>query len=207
MPKDELGDTVKRASDVITASIALLVFTPVMLCVAAILKASDPGPVLFSQDRLGLGGATFKLHKFRSMRVDAEEVLKQDQALYERYVDNDFKLPEHEDPRISTIGRLLRKTSLDELPQLVNVLRGEMSMVGPRPIVPKEVDHYRPYVDLFLSVRPGVTGLWQVSGRSNVRYPERAFMDLDYIGNHSFQTDLSILLRTLPAVLIRRGAH
>jgi len=141
------------------------------------------------------------------MRVDAEEALRRDAGLYRRYVDNDFKLPEAEDPRISPLGRFLRKSSLDELPQLMNVLRGEMSMVGPRPIVPDEIAHYKPYSELFLSIRPGITGLWQVSGRSNVRYPERAFMDLDYIGNNSVLQDLAILLKTVPAVFARKGAH
>ncbi len=207
MPKDEVGATAKRIADVAIATGALLVFAPVMAVVAALLKVVDPGPVLFAQQRLGVGGETFRLFKFRSMRVDAEEALRRDPALYKRYVDNDFKLPEDEDPRISPLGRFLRKSSLDELPQLVNVLRGEMSMVGPRPIVPAEIEHYRPYTALFLSVRPGITGLWQVSGRSDVRYPERAFMDLDYIGNNSVLTDMSILVRTVPAVLARKGAH
>lgn len=207
MPKDEVGATAKRAMDVVVAATALMMFAPVMAVVAVALKLMDPGPVLFAQQRLGVGGEMFRLFKFRSMRVDAEAALRADPVLYKRYIDNDFKLPESDDPRISPLGQFLRKSSLDELPQLMNVLRGEMSMVGPRPIVPDEIAHYRPYSELFLSVRPGITGLWQVSGRSDVRYPERAFMDLDYIGNNSVLQDIAILAKTVPAVLARKGAH
>jgi exopolysaccharide biosynthesis polyprenyl glycosylphosphotransferase len=207
MPRDELGDIAKRMMDLLVASLAALVLLPVALAVAVALKTLDPGPVLFGQRRLGRGGQQFTLYKFRSMRVDAEDVLRREPALYQQYVDNDFKLPEALDPRISRFGLFLRKSSLDELPQLFNVMRGDMSMVGPRPIVPDELQHYEPYADLFLTVRPGVTGLWQVSGRSAIRYPERAFLDLDYIGNHSRLADLSILMRTVPAVLLRKGAH
>ncbi len=207
MPRDELGAAAKRVMDVAVSAVALLSLSPLFVAVWLAIRIWDPGPSLFAQQRLGLGGNRFLLYKFRSMRVDAEAALKADPALYQRYVDNDFKLPEAEDPRISPLGRFLRRSSLDELPQLFNVLRGDMSLVGPRPIVPDEIAHYQPYADLFLAVRPGVTGLWQVSGRSDVRYPERAFMDLDYIGNNSVAKDLRILLRTVPAVLGRKGAH
>ena len=207
MPKDELGAVAKRGMDLLISGVAICAFAPLMAAVAVAIKLLDPGPALFAQHRLGLGGDPFLLYKFRSMRADAEAALKANPALYQRYLDNDFKLPEDEDPRISSLGRFLRRSSLDELPQLINVLRGDMSLVGPRPIVPDEIAHYRPYAELFLTVRPGVTGLWQVSGRSDVRYPERAFMDLDYIGNNSVLKDLSILLHTIPAVLGRKGAH
>ncbi len=207
MPKDELGAVAKRVMDVAVALLAATMLAPVAAVIIVAIKLLDPGPILFGQRRLGQGGSTFKLYKFRSMRVDAEEVLRRDPALYARYVANDYKLPEDEDPRVSPLGRFLRKSSLDELPQLFNVLRGELSMVGPRPIVPDELQHYDPYADVLLAVRPGVTGLWQVSGRSDIRYPERAFLDLDYIGNNNVLTDLGILLRTVPAVLLRKGAH
>jgi lipopolysaccharide/colanic/teichoic acid biosynthesis glycosyltransferase len=141
------------------------------------------------------------------MRADAEEVLRNTPRMYRRYVENDFKLPERDDPRISALGRFLRRTSLDELPQLWNVLRGDMTLVGPRPIVPEEIEKYQPYGDLFLSVRPGLTGHWQVSGRSDVQYPERAFMDIDYICSRGMLSDFSIMLRTVPAVLRRKGAY
>ena len=207
MPRDALSGIGKRALDLVSASVAALLLAPLALLVAVAIRLLDPGPILFAQERLGRGGSRFLLYKFRSMRVDAEAVLRADPALYRRYVEGDFKLPEGEDPRISPLGRFLRRSSLDELPQLFNVLRGEMSMVGPRPIVPAELRQYEPYGEMFLAVRPGVTGLWQVSGRSDIRYPERAFLDLDYIGGSSLGSDLSILLRTLPAVLLRRGAH
>jgi exopolysaccharide biosynthesis polyprenyl glycosylphosphotransferase len=207
MPRDPVSAAGKRILDVVGAAGLLAVFAPVMVGVAVLIKWLDPGPTVFSQNRLGRGGKPFRIYKFRSMRKDAEEVLRRDPALHARYVANDFKLPEHEDPRISPLGRILRKTSLDELPQLWNVLKGDMSLVGPRPIVPAEIDNYQPYADLFLTVRPGLTGFWQVSGRSAVSYPERAFLDLDYIANHSLAVDVSILLLTVPAVLARKGAH
>jgi len=207
MPTDEVGAVAKRVVDIVLSAIGLVAFAPIYLAVVIAIKRLDPGPAIFAHERLGLRGKRFRLLKFRSMRVDAERFLKADPKLYDRYVANDFKLPEAEDPRISPLGRFLRKSSLDELPQLWNVLRGDMSLVGPRPIVPDEIHHYEPYAELFLAVRPGVTGRWQVSGRSDVRYPERAFMDLDYIGNNSLADDLAIILRTVPAVLARRGAH
>lgn len=207
MPTDEVGAVGKRLLDVTLSALGLLVLSPVLAAVALAIKRVDPGPVIFAHERLGLRGKRFQLLKFRSMKVNAEGLLKADPELYQRYVANDFKLPDKDDPRVSPLGRFLRKSSLDELPQLLNVLRGDMSLVGPRPIVPDEIAHYEPYAELFLAVRPGVTGRWQVSGRSDVRYPERAFMDLDYIGNNSLAEDLSILVRTVPAVLARRGAH
>jgi lipopolysaccharide/colanic/teichoic acid biosynthesis glycosyltransferase len=163
--------------------------------------------VLFAQERLGLGGQRFRLLKFRSMVHDAERRLRQHPDLYGEYLRNDYKLPEDRDPRITRLGRFLRKSSLDELPQLWNVLRGEMTLVGPRPIVPEEIERYRPYADILLSVKPGLTGSWQVSGRSQLAYPARAFLDLDYIARHTLRQDLGILVKTLPAVVRRRGAH
>ena len=207
MPRDEVGAGMKRAIDVVTASAAMFLLSPVMLLVALLISVLDPGPILFRQERLGRGGERFGIYKFRSMRADAEEALRSDARMYQRYVENGYKLPEDEDPRISRLGRFLRKTSLDELPQLWNVIRGEMSIVGPRPIVPAELENYAPYADLFLTTRPGLTGRWQVSGRSDIQYPERAFMDLDYVGLNSLLSDISIMLRTVPSVLLRRGAH
>ncbi len=207
MPRDEVRAGMKRTIDVVVAGGALLLAWPLMLAIALAIRLSDPGPALFKHERLGLGGRRFRLFKFRSMRTDAERLLRADAELYARYLANDYKLPEDQDPRISALGRWLRRTSLDELPQLWNVLRGDMTLVGPRPIVPQELAQYEPYADLYLSVRPGLTGHWQVSGRSRIRYPERAFLDLDYVGNHSVATDLSIIARTVPAVLKRKGAY
>ena len=207
MPRDELNAGIKRAVDVAVAAVALLVCAPLMLLVALAIKLLDPGPVFFRQVRLGVGGQPFVLWKFRSMRVDAEEILAADPVLYARYVGSNFKLPEWEDPRISRLGSFLRRTSLDELPQLYNVLRGDMTLVGPRPIVPEELAMYAPYDAVLISVKPGLTGQWQVSGRSHISYPERAHMDLDYVAGHSVWSDLAIIARTLPSVVRRRGAH
>jgi lipopolysaccharide/colanic/teichoic acid biosynthesis glycosyltransferase len=206
-PRDVLSSGLKRAFDLIFSSVGLLVSAPMIVSLAALMKVFDPGPAFFSQERLGKDGRKIRIYKFRSMRVDAETVLKANPTLYRKYTENDYKLPEHEDPRISRLGRFLRRSSLDELPQLWNVLKGDMSLVGPRPIVPSELEKFEPYAEILLSVRPGLTGRWQVSGRSEIQYPERAFMELDYAGEYSVVSDLSIMARTVPAVLKRRGAQ
>ena len=141
------------------------------------------------------------------MRADAEKVLRSDETLYRKYLANDFKLPEDEDPRITRLGRFLRRTSLDELPQLLNVLKGTMSLVGPRPVVAPELEMYRGRIPILLSVKPGVTGPWQIAGRSKIAFPYRAELDLDYVRNWSLLRDFWILLLTVPAVLLQRGAH
>ena len=197
----------KRLVDVPLATLALVLFGPLMLVLAALVRLGSPGPVLFRQRRLGRGGRTFDCLKFRSMYCNAEDLLGQDPAVRARYVANGYKLPASEDPRITAIGRFLRSTSLDELPQLFNVLRGDMSLVGPRPIVPAELAEYGASAPEFLAAIPGITGRWQVSGRSNLVYPERAAIELDYITDWSVREDLRILVRTLPVVLSRVGAH
>jgi exopolysaccharide biosynthesis polyprenyl glycosylphosphotransferase len=200
-PKEVISSGIKRFIDVVGASIAMVVAGPIMLAVAALIKLLDAGPVFFRQERLGMGGTRFLMYKFRSMKANAEILLKAETALYTKYLKNDYKLPEKEDPRITPFGWFLRRTSLDELPQLWNVLKGEMSLVGPRPIVPEEIEKYHPYEDVLLSVRPGMTGKWQVGGRTQIRYPERAFLDLDYAGYHSVSDDMSIMTKTLPSVI------
>jgi exopolysaccharide production protein ExoY len=197
----------KRSFDVVLATLALAVLAPVLALVALAVRIDSPGSVLFRQRRLGVGGRPFTIYKFRSMRVDAEEVLRANPELYQQYLDNDYKLPPEADPRISRLGRFLRGSSLDELPQLVNVLCGDMSLVGPRPIVPNEIKEYGQQALTFLGVKPGVTGYWQVSGRSDIGYPERAELDVNYIMGWSLALDLKILCMTVPAVLARRGAH
>jgi exopolysaccharide biosynthesis polyprenyl glycosylphosphotransferase len=206
MPRDEVNGALKRTMDVTIAGTALLLTAPLMAAIALLIKISDRGPVFFSQDRLGTGVRKFRLYKFRSMCVDAEAVLRSDEKLYRRYLDSDYKLPEREDPRITRLGRWLRKTSLDELPQLWNVLVGDMSLVGPRPIVPDELGHYSLYADLFRCAKPGLTGRWQIMGRSEISYPERAFIDLDYVGENSVLSDLAIIAKTIPVVVRRKGA-
>jgi exopolysaccharide biosynthesis polyprenyl glycosylphosphotransferase len=197
----------KRTLDIVAGLLLLVLFAPVMLALALAVKLDSPGPVFFRQRRAGLGGRFFPLLKFRSMRADAEAVLRSDPVMYQRYLDNDFKLPEDEDPRVTRLGRFLRRTSLDELPQLLNVLLGQMSLVGPRPVVEPELEMYRGRIPTLLSVKPGLTGRWQISGRSAVAFPERAELDLEYVRRWSILEDLWILLMTVPAVLLRRGAH
>lgn len=198
----------KRAVDIIGATLGLVLLSPVFIVIALLIKRSSPGPVFFRQDRIGKNGKAFRIVKFRSMRIDAEAVLRADVKLWEAYVNNDFKLPAGQDPRVTTIGRWVRKTSIDELPQLWNVLVGEMSLVGPRPLVQGEIETwYGDRAAQLLSVRPGMTGPWQVNGRSSVGYPHRAELELSYIQRRSFWGDIAILLRTVQTVLTGRGAH
>jgi len=147
------------------------------------------------------------MYKFRSMRVDADALLRNSPALYETYRKNGFKLPAHQDPRITPLGRFLRRTSLDELPQLWNVLRGDMAIVGPRPIVPDELDNYGAAGCLLLALKPGLTGAWVIGGRSEIGYPHRAELELQYVRSWNLWKDLAIVARTIPLVLSQRGAH
>jgi lipopolysaccharide/colanic/teichoic acid biosynthesis glycosyltransferase len=197
----------KRAIDLPIAVLLLVVLAPLMLALALAVRLSSPGPALFRQKRIGRDARIFHCLKFRSMRVDAERALRRNPRTWASYVANDYKLPASEDPRITRFGRFLRKTSLDELPQLINVIRGEMSLVGPRPIVGAELDEYGERSDDLLAALPGITGKWQVSGRSRLHYPERANVELSYVYGWSPIEDLRILLRTVPVVLSRDGAH
>lgn len=198
---------IKRCIDVVGAVLLLIITFPILCAVAVGVKLDSPGPVLFRQRRLGLNGRVFTLYKFRSMRADAEQLLRENAYLYGLYVQNGYKLPREIDPRISRFGSFLRQTSLDELPQLFNVIRGDMSLVGPRPIVEEEIREYGDRASLFLSAKPGLTGYWQVSGRSNVGYPERVDIELEYVVRWSLWLDLMILLKTPFAVLRRDGAY
>jgi lipopolysaccharide/colanic/teichoic acid biosynthesis glycosyltransferase len=198
---------VKRGIDIVISGLALLVLLPVLAVIAVLVKVSSPGPVFFRQSRVGRRGDFFEVLKFRSMQVGAHDWLLPDLDMRLLYEANDFKVPSSLDPRITTLGRLLRRTSLDELPQLINVFLGHMSMVGPRPVVPDELTRYGPLVPAYLAVRPGITGAWQVGGRSKVNYPERAVMDFAYVVRWGLLLDFTILLRTIPAVLSRKGAY
>jgi exopolysaccharide biosynthesis polyprenyl glycosylphosphotransferase len=203
-----VGARVKRLMDALLAGAGIVVLSPILLVLAVLVKLTSRGPVLFGHRRLGEGGRPIRVYKFRSMAVDAElrlrEMLDEDSALRAEY-EATYKL--RDDPRVTSLGRWLRRTSLDELPQLLNVLRGDLSLVGPRPIVADEIAKYGPASAAVLRVRPGVTGLWQVSGRSDLDYAERVRLDMDYITNWSLWLDLRILAATLPAVLRRRGAR
>jgi exopolysaccharide production protein ExoY len=197
---------VKRAIDVVLGLALITLSLPVMVIVAAILLSTDPGPILFRQNRMGRGGKPFKIWKFRTMAVGAEEQLNADPALYEWYVDSHHKLPAALDHRINRVGRTLRLTSLDELPQLFNVVGGSMSLVGPRPVTTPELAYYGQDVATVLSVRPGMSGPWQVSGRNLIGYPERARIDITYATTFTISMDARILVQTVGAVIRRNGA-
>jgi exopolysaccharide biosynthesis polyprenyl glycosylphosphotransferase len=204
----ELEKLVKRLVDITGAAVLFTLLLPFMAIIALLVKLSSPGPVIFRQERLGKGGKKFKIFKFRTMRADAEECLSTDPELYKVYQQNNFKLPEGRDIRITRLGIFLRASSLDELPQLVNVLRGEMSLVGPRPIVPAEIENYGEYASLLLSLKPGMTGNWQVNGRSRVKnYSDRVRLDLEYVRDQSAGRDLQILVKTVGAVTRMDGAY
>ena len=194
---------VKRIADVVVAALALITLAPVLLLTALAIRLDSRGPALFRHRRVGKNGEPFDCLKFRSMDQDAEAVLAQDTSLHAVYRAHGYKLPEHLDRRVTRVGRLIRGTSIDELPQLVNVLRGEMSLVGPRPVVKDELEHYRGAERLLLSVRPGMTGAWAVNGRHHVSYPARAELELGYVREWSLLLDLRILSRTAQAVFRR----
>ena len=188
------------------ALVMLTLLSPLLLALCALVRL-DGGPALFGHKRLGEGGRRFKCLKFRSMVVDADvrlrSLLERDPAARAEW-EATQKL--RDDPRITSIGRVLRRTSLDELPQLLNVLRGEMSLVGPRPIVDAEIPKYGDDISFYYETRPGITGLWQVSGRSNTSYKYRVQLDVWYVRNWSLWHDVAILLKTVPAVFARDGA-
>ncbi|HSS59985.1 MAG TPA: sugar transferase [Candidatus Limnocylindrales bacterium] len=198
-------DTVlKRVLDVLLASLALVATLPLWLAIVIAIRFDSPGQAIFVQERVGLHGKRFRFYKFRSMHTDAEHRLAELQTSNE-VSGPVFKM--RSDPRITRMGQLLRRTSLDELPQLLNVLKGEMSLVGPRPPLPREVAQYRPSDAVRLSVKPGLTCLWQVSGRSTVSFDDWMALDREYVYNLSFWLDLRILVRTVGAVLNMRGAY
>jgi exopolysaccharide production protein ExoY len=196
----------KRAFDVSVAGVALVLLSPLLLVLTVLVRITSPGPALFAQERVGRSGRLFRCYKFRSMYADAEDrlddLLTHDPALRDQWL-SDHKLKD--DPRIPPIGRFLRRTNLDELPQLWNVLRGEMSIVGPRPVVPPETIRYGDAMADVLTVKPGITGLWQVSGRNDLPYPERVQLDLAYARTHNLWGDMVICFRTIALSL--RGSN
>ncbi len=204
VPQDPFALATKRALDVVLSALALLVLSPVFLVVAVAIRLDSPGPVLFRQRRVGMNGREFTLLKFRSMYRDAQARLD---ALRGRNEVSGPVFKMRDDPRVTRVGRLIRRTSLDELPQFWNVLRGEMSVVGPRPPIPAEVRQYERRHLRRLSVKPGITCTWQVSGRSSIGFDRWMELDLSYIDNWSLWHDVKILARTIPAVLTGRGAH
>jgi exopolysaccharide biosynthesis polyprenyl glycosylphosphotransferase len=195
---------IKRFLDITAAVLMLILFLPIIPVVAILIKLDSPGPVLFKQKRIGKDGKEFDFFKFRSMVSDAEEVIG---TLRPLSTNNGpiFKLKN--DPRITPVGRFLRRSSLDELPQLLNVLKGDMSIVGPRPNLPSEVSHYLSWQRRRLDVTPGITCFWQIAGRSHIGFQEWMRLDLEYIRKRSLLTDLKIMIKTIPAVIARKGAY
>nr|MBP8110426.1 sugar transferase [Caldilineaceae bacterium] len=195
---------VKRTVDLVISAIALLLTLPFTLLIGLAIRLDSSGPVLYTQARIGKEGKPFRVYKFRSMIAGAES-LREQMARLNESTGPLFKI--RDDPRATRVGTFLRRYSLDELPQLLNVLRGEMSLIGPRPNLPEEVAAYSEWHKKRLSVSPGMTGLWQVSGRSDLTFDEMVLLDIYYAENWCMSMDLTILMRTLPAVLLKRGAY
>ncbi len=202
--EDRIFRFIKRVTDIIIAGVTLLLLLPVIPVIVILIKLDSSGPILFSQKRIGKGGKVFDFYKFRSMRQDTENVIGLLRPL--SLVDGPvFKMKE--DPRITSVGRFLRRSSLDELPQLLNVLKGDMSIVGPRPNLPLEVAQYLPWQKRRLDVIPGITCFWQITGRSHIGFQEWMRLDLEYIRKRSLTTDFKIMFKTIPAVIARKGAY
>lgn len=200
---NRLGLITKRILDIVGSIMLLVIFSPLLLVVMIAIKLDSPGPVIYRRRVFGHQGKTFLVYKFRSMVVNAHEILQQDEKLREQY-ENSLKIDA--DPRVTSVGRILRKTSLDEFPQFVNVLRGDMSLVGPRQLGDIELARYGDAQDVVLSVKPGLTGLWQVSGRHTVSFERRVELDLYYVKHRNLWLDLIILLKTPLAVITGKGA-
>lgn len=207
-PSHRRDVSAKRMFDVTAALLALIVLLPLFVLICLLILSYDRAPAIYRHRRLGRGHSTFECLKFRTMRVDSQE------ALREHLQNNPAALAEwsqtqklRDDPRITPVGNILRKTSLDELPQLINVIRGEMSLVGPRPIVSDEIEKYGAEATAYFAVRPGLTGAWQVSGRSDLSYAERVRLDRLYVETQSFLGDMRIIAQTIPAVFFSKGSY
>ncbi|MGH7500870.1 MAG: sugar transferase [Longimicrobiales bacterium] len=195
----------RRTADLAGATLLLFLVAPLLAFAAMAVLVTSGRPVFFRQHRLGRDGRTFLCWKLRTMKVDAEHHLEREPLLKLEYVANGFKLPNGKDPRITREGRWLRRTYLDEVPQLFNVLDGSMSLIGPRPIVPDELIHYGGAADELLQTKPGIVGAWTSRGRGRPDYPERARLELDYVRNRSPLRDLAIVVRSIPVVLRGQG--
>jgi Undecaprenyl-phosphate galactose phosphotransferase WbaP len=198
----------KRILDIVVASLLLVLALPFAIVIALAIMLEQRGPVLFAHTRIGKGKRRFRLWKFRSMVVDADDMLARHLMAHPDDLAewrDTHKLKD--DPRVTRVGRLLRRSSLDELPQLINVLRGDMSMVGPRPIVEEEIPKYGPVFPLYAQILPGLTGLWQVSGRTHTSYRRRTELDMKYMKNRTTWMDVLVLLKTVRVVLVGRGAY
>jgi Undecaprenyl-phosphate galactose phosphotransferase WbaP len=198
----------KRAMDLAMTIPVLILASPLLMAIYALLKIFDPGPALFTQQRIGRDGQIFLVYKFRTMRIDAAErlvhLLANDPKAAAEWAEFQ-KL--RNDPRVTLLGRILRKSSLDELPQLLNIMRGEMSVIGPRPVTAAEMQRYGADVPFYTAVRPGVLGLWQVKGRNSLTYPQRVAYDVQYVKTWSVWLDIKIALMAIPVVLLGKGAY
>lgn len=196
--------TGKRLFDLAVGLLVFVFVIPIVPLIALMIKLDSPGPVFYRQDRIGRGGRPFRFYKFRSMYREADRRRTELESRNEQEGPV-FKIKA--DPRITPVGQFLRRSSVDEIPQIINVLRGEMSIVGPRPPLPVEVARYQPWHRRRLDVKPGITCLWQIAGRSQIGFDEWMRLDMEYLRTRSLRTDLAIFLKTLPAVMARRGAY
>ena len=198
----------KRLFDISISLVGMIVLVIVTIILAIFYSfGKNKGKIFFSQERIGLNGKRFKIYKYRSMVENAQEILKRDEKLYQKYIENSYKLLPEEDPRMTGLGRFIRKHSIDEIPQFINILKGDMSFIGPRPVIAEELLQYGERAPKFLSVKPGATGWWQVSGRSEVGYPERCDVELYYVDNCSLKLDAKIFFLELKRIITRDAAY
>ena len=195
---------VKRTTDITLSAIAMVLLLPVLAIIAIAIKLDSKGPVFFKHTRIGKDGKIIKIYKFRSMVDNAEDLIKKFTPEQMKEYKENYKLSN--DPRITKVGKFLRKTSLDELPQLINIFKGDLSIIGPRPVVADELKKYGPNIDKFLSVTPGLTGYWAANGRSSTTYEQRMQMELFYVDNLSFKMDAKVFFKTIESVVSGRGA-
>jgi lipopolysaccharide/colanic/teichoic acid biosynthesis glycosyltransferase len=206
--KQKLYLPFKRFIDISGSVVGLIVLSWLFLILWLVQKISNPkAPAIYVHERVGKNNVHFNMYKFRSMNTDSDTFFDRHPEEWAAFVANDYKFPAGKDPRVTKIGRVLRRTSLDELPQLWNVLKGEMSIVGPRPITEPELEYYGDQVDKLLSVRPGMLGLWQTLGRADILYPERALIDLEYIDKIGWHFDWKIVFANIWTVISRKGAY
>lgn len=198
----------KRVFDISISLVGMIVLVIVTIILAIFYSfGKNKGKIFFSQERIGLNGKRFKIYKYRSMAENAQEILKKDPKLYQKYIENSYKLLPEEDPRMTRLGRFIRRHSIDEIPQFINILKGDMSFIGPRPVIAEELLQYGERAPKFLSVKPGATGWWQVSGRSEVGYPERCDVELYYVDNFSLKLDIKIFFLELKRIITRDAAY
>lgn len=203
--KKPLYEFIKRFFDIFLSLLAIIVLSPVMIILSIIIKCTSKGPVIFSHKRVGQYGKQIKIYKFRSMVENAEELMNQFTPEQKAEYEKNFKL--ENDPRITKIGKIMRKTSLDELPQLFNILKGDISIVGPRPVMEVETEIYGNYKDMLLSIKPGLTGFWAANGRSDTTYKRRRAMEIYYVKNRSLLFDIKIIFQTIVSVFKGDGAR